>query len=62
MDPYYYMLAFMFAFVSVVLFLMTRSAGKIAKEREVEAAALAAAGGDNNAMAGTRMRRARREE
>lgn len=61
MDVYYYMLAFMFAFISVVLFLLTRGANRIAKERAAEAEATGDAG---NAvpMGTTRQRRARREE
>lgn len=66
MDPYYYMLAFMFAFVFFTLFLLTRSADRIAKERKAEAEVAAAAAsvrdGESNAMGSTRVRRARREE
>ncbi|CAJ1988798.1 protein of unknown function - conserved [Leishmania donovani] len=66
MDPYYYLLALMFAFVCFTLFLLTRSAGRIAKEREAEAEAAAAASsvreGESVAMGSTRVRRARREE
>ncbi|TPP54056.1 hypothetical protein CGC20_16340 [Leishmania donovani] len=60
MDPYYYLLALMFAFVCFTLFLLTRSAGRIAKEREAEAEAAAAASsvreGESVAMGSTRVR------
>ncbi|KAG5501692.1 hypothetical protein JIQ42_05543 [Leishmania sp. Namibia] len=59
MDTYYWILAFMLAFVFTVLFLLTRSAEKIAKEREAAASSAEAAGVP---MGSTRLRRARREE
>lgn len=67
MDSYYCLLAFMFAFVFFTLFLLTRSAGRIAKEREAKSEAVAAASswvkeGEGVAMGSTRIRRARREE
>ncbi|KAG5504971.1 hypothetical protein JKF63_04418 [Porcisia hertigi] len=62
MDPYYYLLAFMSTFMAIVLFLLTRSAGRIAKERKAEAAASSSAEGGSVAMGSTRARRARREE
>ncbi|KAG5479091.1 hypothetical protein LSCM1_02939 [Leishmania martiniquensis] len=62
MDAYYYMLAFMFAFVFIVLFLLTRSAGKIAKEREAAALGASSAEAEGSTMGSTRIRRARREE
>ena len=61
MDVYYYMLAFMLTFVFVVLFLLNRSANRIAKERAAEAEPIG--GASNAALTGnTRQRRARREE
>jgi flagellar biosynthesis/type III secretory pathway M-ring protein FliF/YscJ len=61
MDSYYYMLAFMIIFVAVVLFLLTRSANRIAKERAAEAEATGDAG-SATPMGATRQRRARRED